>query len=214
MKPKYFVIIFFLSLACLISFVMDKRSKTAPESVDFKDFPYYIGPWKSDREIEMSEELIRILDPDAILFRDYYNSHGDKINLNIIYHLDQRYGAHDPEVCYTSQGWSIPYVGEKQTTRVSLGNGILNVNKFYVTKSGLKRVVFYWFFTSGENQTSSRFKQMMFGIKEKIIAGHIGTGFVRVSMFIDDDKKDVSHAMEKFSLMVYQKLEEFIPANI
>ena len=78
--------------------------------------------------------------------------------------------------------------GSRETTRLLLEKPGIKVNKFIVNKGGERRLVFYWFFSSGEKQTASRTAQMLHGLKIRAVRGHSPSGFVRLDIPIGSDK--------------------------
>ena len=78
--------------------------------------------------------------------------------------------------------------GSRETTQLPLKKVGNNVNKFIVHKGAERRLVFYWFFSTGDRQTASRTAQMLHGLKTRAVRGHSPSGFVRLDIPLDSDE--------------------------
>ena len=113
--------------------------------VDFERVPYSFPGWWG-RGVEVDPVAVEILQPDAIVMRRYDDAQGRACLLCIVYHQNNKYGAHDVPVCYTSVGYA-----KKALDRQTLPAGAagLTVNRLVAGKPQDTRVVYYWF-TTGE----------------------------------------------------------------
>ncbi len=181
-KRKSFIIVIAIISAVLALNVVYRYSRTEKIlNINLDIFPEKFDEWQKTKEIVMSNEVLSVLDPDNYLFREYENKNGGKVLLCIIYHTNDRYGAHTPQVCYTSQGWDIQVLNGKDTREVDLQNEITGANQFFIKKSGETQNVLYWFFSSENKQMASRFLQMLYNLKVKLLNGNSRSGFVRIS---------------------------------
>jgi EpsI family protein len=107
--------------------------------------PVTFGPW-SGAELSFDDAVVEELKADDILIRRYARG-DDVVWLCIVYHQNRRYGAHDPHLCYESQG----YIVERETrARIPTGpNGGIEVNQFVADRSHDRRLVSYWWTTEG-----------------------------------------------------------------
>jgi len=141
-----------------------------------------VGPWESGGNLDMPEEVLRILRPDAYVSRVYREPGGRQAVLFAQFHGSNRWGAHQPEVCFTSQGWAIEYQKLATTVEQTLPGTNVTVNRFLARKGTATMLVYYWWFSSGELQTASRTVQMLGALKSQILTGQGGgNGFIEVS---------------------------------
>ncbi len=110
-----------------------------------KQVPASFGPW-SGTELSFEDAVVEELQADDILIRRYENG-SQPVWLCIVYHQNRRYGAHDPLLCYESQGFVIEREGRARIADGSPGG--LEVNTFQTERQKQKRVVWYWWTTNG-----------------------------------------------------------------
>jgi EpsI family protein len=103
--------------------------------------PATFGPWNGT-ELSFEDAVVEELKADDILIRRYDRG-GERVWLCVVYHENRRYGAHDPRLCYESQGWLL-----EPERRARVG-GDLDVNRFVATRGRERRVVYYWWATRG-----------------------------------------------------------------
>ena len=105
--------------------------------------PARFGAWNGT-ELSFEDAVVEELEADDLLIRRYTQG-GDRVWLCIVYHQNRRYGAHDPRVCYESQGW---LVDRETVARVDDGTpGGLAVNRFVADRPRQRRLVYYWWST-------------------------------------------------------------------
>ena len=89
-----------------IPFLYKPKSSLRTANV-LKMFPDKVGEWVATEEIKMDSTKVEALEPSSLVFRKYENKNKDAVWLCIVYHQNDRWRAHDPQVCYKSQGWSL-----------------------------------------------------------------------------------------------------------
>jgi EpsI family protein len=105
--------------------------------------PVTFGAWNGT-ELSFEDAVVEELEADDLLIRRYTRG-PDHVWLCIVYHQNRRYGAHDPRVCYESQGW---LVDPETVVRIDNGTpGGLEVNRFLVDRPRQQRLVYYWWST-------------------------------------------------------------------
>lgn len=108
-------------------------------------FPTAFGDWNG-AELSFEDAVVDELEADDLLVRRYQR--GDDVAwLCVVYHQNRRYGAHDPRVCYESQGYVVD-----PDRRITLDNGSpagLLVNRFIAERPRDRRVVYSWWTTRG-----------------------------------------------------------------
>ena len=81
------------------------------EDVDLNRIPDRLGHWHG-HDIEVSDEILKILRPDGFLLREYVSAQELPLQLYVDYHRVQRLGAtiHSPRICYPGSGWELAAV--------------------------------------------------------------------------------------------------------
>jgi EpsI family protein len=107
--------------------------------------PVAFGPWNGT-DLSFEDAVIEELQPDDLLIRRYERGR-EVVWLCLVYHQNRRYGAHDPRVCYESQGWLIDR--ESEATVDDGTSHRLEVRRFVADRPTQKRLVYYWWTTKG-----------------------------------------------------------------
>ena len=183
-RKHTWMIVFLLALTGAANAGIAKfRSPEAAPAPALGALPDRVGAWTSGGDLDMPPEVLRILRPDAFVSRVYRGPEGRRATLFAQFHGTNRWGAHQPEVCFTSQGWSIEYQKLSSTVEAALPGTNVRVNRFLAHKDKSTHLVYYWWFSSGQFQTASRTAQMLEALKEQILTGRGGgNGFIEVSM--------------------------------
>ena len=144
------------------------------------NIPDQIADWHKVKDLTISEDAYVALKPNSLIMREYSSVKGDDpLLLCIVYHKNDRWGSHNPQVCYKSQGWQV--MDTKTRTIKIFGFKDFEVNEFVISKNNEKKIVTYWWYTSGKRQMGSRLKHMIYMCLNGLIYGHVESGFVRVS---------------------------------
>jgi len=154
--------------------------------------PASFGPWVR-RESGLEDGVQEQLRADDILLRRYENA-GQSVWLCLVYHQNRRYGSHDPQLCYDSQGFVVTSEG---TATVDDGtpHGI-PVQTFVVERRKQSRVVWYWWTTDGLSTgdvTAFRGRLALLGALEN----HSWGSFVRVEAEAPDGDLGAATARAK-----------------
>ena len=113
--------------------------------------PASFGDWNGT-ELSFENAVIEELKADDLLIRRYRRG-PSTVWLCMVYHQNRRFGAHDPRLCYQSQGY---LVDPGTHVRLDTGEpGGLEVNRFIVSRQGDRRVVYYWWTTAGLSTTDA-----------------------------------------------------------
>ena len=111
--------------------------------------PMHFGNWR-----EEPQRIAQIINPQAqteltriytqILNRNYVNTEGYRIMLSVAYGPDQRghLGAHDPEVCYPSSGFTMR---QRTETKLATLFGEIPVRRLFMTRGSREEPITYWF---------------------------------------------------------------------
>lgn len=143
--------------------------------------PARFGAWNGT-ELSFEDAVIDELKADAVLIRRYERDQ-EVAWLCIVYHQNRRYGSHDPQLCYESQGYIVERPGKHRLDDGSPGG--LEVNRFVAERAHDDRLVYYWWTTAGLTTTDKdafRNRMAMAGALENRSWG----AFVRVEVLIRD----------------------------
>ena len=164
------------------------RLELGPEALNA--FPTELGSW-SGEEQEFSEVVTEELDADDTLARRYVNESGDSVWFIIIFHQNERYGAHEPVVCYRAQGWGVVDQG---LTSVSREGEEFDANWLLVEAGGHKRVALYWWYTAGDLATADRDRFMARMAASGVTSNVTFGAFIRVSTPVGEGGFDAALA--------------------
>ena len=113
--------------------------------------PEAFGDWNGT-DLSFQDAVVEELKADDLLIRRYRRG-GATVWLCMVYHQNRRFGAHDPRLCYQSQGYILD---PAKRVRVDDGRvGGLEVNRFIADRHGDRRVVYYWWTTAGLSTTEA-----------------------------------------------------------
>ena len=144
--------------------------------------PQVLGAWNGT-DLSFEDAVVDELKADDLMIRRYTRG-DDLVWLCIVYHQNQRYGAHDPHLCYESQGYIIEHAHQGPIT--SGERGEIVANWFEATRPNHPRLVAYWWTTQGldtRDVTEFRTRMAMNGALENRSWG----AFVRVETPIRGD---------------------------
>ncbi|HTR96539.1 MAG TPA: EpsI family protein [Candidatus Acidoferrales bacterium] len=140
----------FLVVAILLALTATYGRLHPPENLAvgrgaLRAVPATLGPW-SGTELSFQDGIVDELKADDVLLRRY--TQGDHLVwLCLVYHQNRRYGAHDPELCYESQGFVVTAEGHARVDDGSPGG--LEVSTFVAERKHVPRVIWYWWTTAG-----------------------------------------------------------------
>jgi len=143
--------------------------------------PIALGAWTGSA-LSFEDAVVEELRADDLLVRRYERG-PDVVWLCVVYHENRRYGAHDPTLCYESQGY---IVGERGARQVTGDGPPLEVNRFVAERSRDRRLVYYWWSTEGLTTTDAeafRRRMAVTGALENRSWG----AFVRVETIVGDE---------------------------
>ena len=132
---KYIIVL--LILAFMAGFSILYKPLEVHNDMNAQLLKKEIQGWSFVNDVDVNYKVYTALDPNTLVFRNYANSSGRMVNLVVVYHENKRWGAHDPTVCYISQGWKLP--DDPADMKIPYDNGILEVKKFIVKKGGVSQ---------------------------------------------------------------------------
>lgn len=145
-----------------------------------ESFPSRMGDWVSE-DLEFDDVVYRELEADATLVRRYSRDDGAMVWLVAIFHQNDRYGAHDPVVCYTAHGWKVV---ERGTLRLARRAGDVDAVWIRLSAGAEERLALYWWYTAGDLATGDRDEFMARMASSGILSNTTYGAFIRVSTVI------------------------------
>jgi len=166
-------------------------------------FPARMGHWVSE-DLEFDDVVYRELEADATLVRRYSRDDGATVWLVVIFHQNDRYGAHDPIVCYTAHGWKVV---DKGTLRLARRAGDVDAVWIRMAAGAEERLALYWWYTAGDLATGDRDEFMARMASSGIRSNTTYGAFIRVSTVIAGG--DLASAQERVREFAEEALPHF-----
>ncbi len=167
-------------------------------------FPMVLDGW-SGMDLSFDEVVVEELNADDMLTRRYTRG-ADEVWFVVIFHQNERYGAHEPLVCYRSQGWTVTDQGTRTLRREG---GEFDANWVTVESKGQTRLALYWWYTAGDLATGDRDKFMARMATSGIVSNVTFGAFVRISTVVRNG--DLAGAMDTVTGFAEQALV-YLPA--
>jgi EpsI family protein len=156
----------------------------------------------------LDQAVLDDLDPDDYLLRRYDRPDGLPIWVVIIYFQNARLGAHDPELCYRSQGYQVTRVAP---LAVATARGPLTYHSFLARKGPRDELVRVFWYTAGGRTLDEvkGWRDSMFfqGLKSNRSFG----AFVRISTLEGDDPRAAKEALDRVMQDLAPRLPGFFP---
>jgi EpsI family protein len=175
--------------------------------------PYTIGRM-SGVDIPLEESVIKELDPDVYVYRNYTSTDGRIINVYIGYYGTQKGGrsAHNPEGCYPGAGWSI--LGESMTyVPVKLGGVKRNMtlNTLQVKRGDVNQLVYHWYQTERDTVIVNGVQQNINRFKNRLLNNRDDGAFIRISEDNGDSEGKTKKDIEEFIRQLFPLVAQYWP---
>ncbi len=155
------------------------RSPTDRDGTGYA-LPDVIGDWEG-RDVSFDRDLlVSWLGTDEMVFRSYRNrGTGQVVTLYLAYYPDMEASdmAHEPEVCYPGQGWSILSGGR---ARMGLAGGTVRVKRLSIGKGSSREVVYSWW-QAGDRVVAENWSYRLYQIANRLAGRDTSSLWVRVS---------------------------------
>lgn len=163
--------------------------------------PARFGGWNGS-DLSFDDAVLEEIKADEVLVRRYQQG-GDVAWLCVVVHQNRRYGAHDPRVCYESQGY---LVGPMSRRRVENGTPEgLQVNGFSAERATDRRLVYYWWLAPGLATEDARAFRDRMALRGALDNRSIGA-FVRVELLQRGDPTAAAARLDEFAGLVTRGL--------
>lgn len=166
-----------------------------------KACPATFGEWNGT-ELSFEDAVLDELKADDLLIRRYERD-GHPMWLLLVYHQNRRYGAHDPELCYEAQGYTLM---DRSRARLADGGAGIEVNRFVADRPRDKRLVYHWWTTDGLSTADvGAFRRRL--AVEGMLENRSWGAFVRVETLVEDDGLEAAEArVQDFGARVAREL--------
>lgn len=162
------------------------------------------------QDLGLEQTVLDDLDPDAYLVRSYERPDGLPVWLVIVYFQNARLGAHDPELCYRSQGFEVEDLpAGRHATEV----GDLPFRSFVASKGPRAELVRYFWYTAGgqvlSEVTAWRDKMFFQGLKTNRSFG----AFIRISTLEGGTPGMAEESIQRVAAELAPLLPELFPED-
>jgi EpsI family protein len=176
LAPRFVTTILLLS-ATLAGSILSERRK--PDSLAFplQKLNSDIMGWHSERDEELSANILARLAPTSYLSRRYQKGNTE-LDIFIAYYAQQRAGEamHSPKYCLPGAGWEIWKHGSEMVT---VGDRQVRVNKYSIANVGQRKVMFYWY--QGKDRiVASEYMVKILLVRDSLFNGYTAGSIVRV----------------------------------
>jgi len=197
-KTKYYLIVFILLLITSGFVFIDGRLSTSTSRVNLDRLPLTLGEWQG-KSFPVEERILRILETEYILDRDYVNGEGRHVYLSIVYYPDNKIGFHNPESCNTGAGSKII---KKDVQSIKNGKTDGQSEDFKVNRLILQRMqgdkAILYFFVSGNYMTHDYKKFRLHMMKQQMGFRRPSGAQVQIHSTIFPDLKTTVSVMGDF----------------
>ena len=160
-------------------------------------------------KLTLAQAVLDDLDPDDYLIREYTRPDGAPAWLVIVYFQNARLGAHDPQICYRSQGYEVQ---ELPAGSVATEIGPFPYRKFMAVKGSKRELVqCFWFTAGGPLADVKGWRDRMFfqGLRNNRSFG----AFVRISTMDTGDMAAAERAITDITRALAPHLPGFFPTD-
>lgn len=210
--------IFVVSCLCMIAtfaLIQSIHSGSDVEVVEknLDKLPYKIANYMGI-DMQMDDPVVKELNTDIYIFRQYINDKGERITLYIGYYGTKKGGRteHSPGGCYPGSGWAILDETQVEVPVALNGNKkIIPLNALQVKKGVIKECVFYWYQSNGDKVLSSGIDQNLHRFKSKILHNRNDGAFIRVSASVTQSLSYTKNRLESFVKEIYPLIVKYWP---
>src|SRR6266852_5593812 len=183
-----------LMLATALVLQAHSRREYFPPRASLSSLPLQIDGWKGTDSV-LDQQTLDILGPGEFLVRDYENaSPSPWINLYIAYSPTQKAGdtIHSPNHCLPGAGW---VTTSREVVQIGRPDGSsFPVNRYVVSKAGVRQLVLYWFQAHGR-EVASEYQAKYYLVSDSVRMNRSDGGLVRLmTPMLDGESPDAAQA--------------------
>jgi len=164
-------------------------------------------------DIPLEESIIRELDPDVVVYRNYISENRKPITIYIGYYGTRKGGrsTHTPEGCYPGAGWAI-LKEQKVTMPIDSRVGeVVTLNCLWVNRGNERQLVYHWYQSDKSKIIATGMQQNLNRFKRRLFHNRDDGAFIRVSQEIQGDDAQTKGQIEQFIKQLYPLLIKFWP---
>jgi EpsI family protein len=189
---------------------MDGRLSKSVSKTNLEKLPLTLGGWQG-RSFPVEERVLRILETEYILDRDYVNRDGRHVFLSIVYYPDNKIGFHNPESCNTGAGSKIIQrdvlcIGNQESNTQADG---FKANKLILQRMQGDKVILY-FFMSGNYMTHDYLKFRLHMMKQQMGFRRPSGAQIQIHSTVAPDLKTTLPVMEDFIRNLVPLLPDYL----
>jgi EpsI family protein len=160
-------------------------------------------------QLGLEQTVLDDLDPDDYLVRRYDRPDGLPVWLVIVYFQNARLGAHDPELCYRSQGFRVE---DLPAGTIDTALGPISYMRFRAVRGERREQVLCFWYTAGGTALAEvkgwRDRMFFQGLRSNRSFG----AFVRISSLEgEEDPNAAGTAIQKVLVDLAPRLPSFFP---
>jgi EpsI family protein len=160
-------------------------------------------------EVGLDQAVLDDLNPDGLICREYRRPDNLPVWLIVVYFENARLGAHDPLLCYRSQGFTIEPLPDET---LSSSIGPIPMRSFRAVRGGRVERVSYFWYTAGAQALAEvkAFRDSMFW--QGLLHNRSFGAFVRVST-IETDPEQANAIVARFVQQMAPSLPKIFPEH-
>jgi EpsI family protein len=197
-KTKNYLILFILLVITAGFVFIDGSLSKSVQTIDLEKLPLTLGGWQG-KSFPVQERILKILETEYILDRDYVNGDGRHMFLSIVYYPDNKIGFHNPESCNTGAGSKIikQDVLSIKNNKTDVRSEDFGVNRLILQRMQGDKVILY-FFVSGNYMTHDYLKFRLHMMKQQMGFRRPSGAQIQIHSTVAPDLKTTLPVMEDF----------------
>jgi EpsI family protein len=159
---------------------------------DLSELPTTTSGWSS-KDFELSETVLAVLDPDAVLQRLYRHRDGSEVWLFVAYFAEQQINSqiHSPRQCIPGSGWTVVSTDQHSLT---LPRRTQTATRMVLERDDTSHELWYWFDTRG-GSVAGEYALKWDLVKNSLARRPTDAAFVRY--VASEDNVDAMHELMK-----------------
>ena len=179
----------------------------ASTKVDLGQFPLHIDGWDAET-LPLSQNVLDLLDPDAILMAYYTNQEQLAVELFFSYFASENTsgGLHSPRNCLPGSGWVIT---RSEDHVLQVGARTVPASRMHIKFGAEERIVDFWYITR-YGETSNDYTLKFYQMLSALTLRPTDVAFVR--LITTTDPRAVA-ALERFEQLITPEIYAHLTFN-
>lgn len=185
------------------------RDLGVPMKRRFESFPAVVSGWRMSSETTLSSKVEEVLKASDVLYREYVNGSGDRVELYVGYH-DGGKGSgeiHSPKHCLPGSGWFEIYSRPQELA--AAGERLKLVRALY-QKGDRKELFLYWY-QVGDASISNEYALKLAEIVNSVLHRRRDASFIRVSVPVGGGERQAEAVGEAFVRDFFPTIRQYLP---